>query len=280
MIPFLTSGRVSAVATVVLACAGITIPAILDSQQQETSAKRWTIEYYRSVFDSPQGRLIEEITSKAEFFIWEEFKIQRERNDKLPDNQKESYDQLARKIDKALIDHLRVRYGESKFRTLVIFLLKTSDTVYECAGFHELFEDTGSLKLDDSGRLALAGTSRGYFEIFRNSFEGFLGTRMTGPECHQESMIKLFGRRFSEPFWYLRYYLYCDDFIGENYFRDKHSSTPLYRLESIAMASEKADLDFRYPDKSSVVVRTKKQSDAYKADSDIMTANFRLEECL
>ena len=112
MIPFLTSGRVSAVATVVLACAGITIPAILDSQQQETSAKRWTIEYYRSVFDSPQGHLIEEITSKAEFFIWEEFKILKERNDGLPDNQKESYDQLARKIDKALIDHLRVRYGE------------------------------------------------------------------------------------------------------------------------------------------------------------------------
>ena len=219
--------------------------------------------------------------------FWEKHKILKVRNDMLPDDQKMSRDELVHEADKATVEHLLKVYGKSKLRAVAIFLLKISDSTYECAGFRELFKDIvsnnkrferGFLKPDTSA--LLAGAQRNYIDILQGFIRGFFGTRSLGPQCHQESMIKVFGRRISDPFWYLRYFLYCDEFIDEHYFFSKYSdSSPLYRLESIAMVSEQIDLEFRYPGKSSVVTRTKDQSAAHKqAHRDSLHVyNVRLE---
>ena len=283
-----TSDRVSAVAAIVLAVAAVSIPAILDVQQQESLAKNSTVEHYRSLFGSPQGRLLDKITTEAEIFFWKELPVLRKRNEELPEDQRKSDGQMYREADKTWLVQLRNQYGEPKLRVLAVFLLKTADLVYECARFRDLFEDIesdgqvfkwGAVKLDRSA--PLAHTQRNYLYILYNFVRGFFGPRPTAPRCHRESIVNAFGRRFSESFWYLRRLLYCDKFLANNYFRDPHSdSSPLYRLESIAMVTEQTDLEFRFPNEKYAVMRTLSQSHAYRKDHENTIAyNFRLEVC-
>jgi len=283
-----TSERVGVAAALVTACAAVVIPAILAFEQQETQATHSTIEYYHALFDSPQGRLLDKIAADGEFFFGEEIRVLKRQNEALPEDQRKSDIKLYREVDQAWIAELRKLYGNSKLQALAVFLLKTSDVVYECARFHDLLEDreiNGKIfefvpvKSDISPRLP--ETSRDYFDILREFVGGFFWTRQTTAQCHQDSVIKLFGRRFSEPFWYLRYYLYCDKFIRGNYFLEEDSdSSPLHRLESVAMVVEQADLEFRYPNKDYFMARTFDQSRSYrKLNPDSITFNFRLEEC-
>ena len=266
-----TAPRVSAGAAVVVAYAAVSIPAILDFQQQETLAKSSTIAYYRSVFDSRRGQILDEITNRGEIFVWK--------------HGPGPY------LNRALLEYLRKEYGEPELRSLAIFLLKTSDIVYECAHLHEMFEDIsssgengenferGALKLDRSDHSA--NTPQNYFDILRDFLWGFWGTRPSQPLCHRESIIKVFGRRFYEAFWFLRPFLYCDEFIKKHYFGDKsNDSSALYRLESIAMVVAQTDLENHFPDRNHAVMRTFAQKKTYEDSNPGSTGyNVRLEIC-
>ena len=284
----MTSARVSAAAAVVLACAAVVIPAVLDFQQRESLAKNATVEYYHSVFDSPQGQRLGNLASDAEVFYWKTEKALRARDAALPEDQRKDSIELYREIDKAWLAYLLEELGEHELRKLAVFLLLHAEVVYECAGFRELFKDIesdgrkfrwGSLKLDGSGRITRPGHT--YLGIIRDFLGGFFATRPTGFICHRDSVIQLFGRWFSEPFWYLRGFLYCDDFLEQHFFRDKLSdSSSLYRLESVAMIIEQNDMEFRYPDNWPVMMRTKEEADAYKAfHPGTFAYNFRLVGC-
>ena len=247
---------VSAVAAVVVACAAVIIPTMLDFQQQETLARSSTIAYYRSVFDSRRGQILDEITTKGEIFVWK--------------HGSKPY------LNRALLAYLRKEYGEPKLRSLAVFLLKTSDIVYECAHLHEMFE-RGTLKLDRSDRFSDA--LQDHFGILQALLWGIGGTRPPQPLCHRESIVKVFGHRFYEAFWFLRPFLYCDEFIKKYYFDDKPTdSSALYRLESIAMVVEQTDLEDRFPDRNYAVMRTFAQKEDYeKPNSDSAVHNVRLE---
>lgn len=280
-----TAPRVSAGAAVVVACAAVSIPAILDFQQQETLARSSTIAYYRSVFDSRRGRILDEITTKGEIFIWKKHTDMHSIRDVQPEQQSELH------INEELLAYLLEEYDEPDLRSLAVFLLKTSDIVYECAHLHEMFEDIsssgengenferGALKLDRSDHSA--NTPQNYFDILRDFLWGFWGTRPSQPLCHRESIIKVFGRRFYEAFWFLRPFLYCDEFIKKRYFGDKFAdSSALYRLESIAMVVEQTDLENHFPDRNHAVMRTFAQKEAYEKSNPGSTGyNVRLELC-
>ena len=279
-----TAKRVSAAAAVAVALIAAYIPTILNSQQQEALARNSTIEYYNSVFDSYYGKFLEEIAAEGEIFIWKKTADLKIENNALPERDRESERVLTQRADKAWSTHLRSKYGESEIRNLAIFLLKNADLVYECSHFYEIFEDISFLD-GDFARGALKGfgrftdTPQGYLDILQDFLEGFWSSSsMEELQCHRESIIKVFGHRFSEGFWYMRHFLYCDKFIVENYFRERYSdASPLYRLESISMASEQADLEFRYPDKHYAVMRTLMQSQNYKRNNlKSITFNFRL----
>ena len=283
-----TSERVSAVAAAVTAVAAVTIPAILALQQQERRAENSTIAYYRTVFESREGELISRMATEGEYFYDVEFSALVKRNDELSENQKKSIGDLYGEVDDAWYEYLLTKHRKPKLHKLAIFLLETADVVYECAQFRNLFEDIGTgaekykwgaIKLDRDARYAQ--TTRGYFTVLGDFLGGFLGTRPKGPQCHQDAIIKLFGRQFSAPFWYLRRFLYCDEYIRRKFFVEKQTdASAVYRLESVAMAIEQDDLEFRYPDQTYAVMRTRSHSNAHRKDypQSIVFA-FRLEEC-
>ena len=271
----------------VLACAAVVIPAILDFQQQESLARSSTIQYYHSVFDSPQGELLDKIATDGEIFYRVRGDALIEWNNALPRYERKTENDLFRQLDREWSHLLSKEHGDAELRALAAFLLKTADVVYECGQFRDLFKDSivgdkefkwGAIELDPSVRLAHSAHS--YFDILGAFLTGFFGTRETAPQCHQESLLKLFGRRFSEPFWYLRHFLYCDSFIQRNFFErgELSDASALYRLESIAMAIEQTDLEFRFPDKAYAVMRTLAESRVHqKSYPESITFNFRLE---
>lgn len=279
-----TAKRVSAVAAVAVAIIAVFIPTILDSQQQEALVRNSTIEYYNSVFDSENGKRLDRVVAEGEIFIWKKVADLKINNDALPKQNRKSKGELIQAADKAWIMYLHNKLGESGIRALAIFLLKNADIVYECAHFREMFKDIsspdghfsrGALKLDGFGRIT--DTPQDYLDILRF----WRTSSMEQVQCHRESIIKVFGHRFSDGFWYMRRFLYCDKFIVENYFREQHSdASPLYRLEAISMASEQVDLEFRYPDEHYAVMRTLVQSRNYKGNNlDSKPFNFRLRKC-
>ena len=272
----------------VLACASVVIPAVLDFQQKESLAKNATIAYYQQMFDSPAGRLLEEIAIESEIFYWAKWASVREEYEKLPMNERADFGSTKyREFDREWRAILLEQFGsELELRKFAALLLQQSDDLYECARFREFFKDGnsgsntlrwGALNLDESGRLIRPEET--YLGIVGNFLWGFYADRQTGPLCHQDSVIGLFGRRFSGQFWYLRSYLYCDEFLRQNYFGDQYSDdSPIYRLESIAMVIEQVDLEFRFSDNWPVIMRTREEVDEYKAShSDARVVyNFRL----
>ena len=275
--------RVSAAATVVVAVAAFNIPVILDYQQQETLAKNSTIEYFRSLFNSANGRLLDAVATEAEIFIWRKrMSKPRENNGNVPPEKISSPETKISllEIDDQLINHLEGEYLKNNrlnqhdvdIPALTVFLLKTADLVYECANFREIFEDAsikgeylerGAIKFDRPGRLV--DTRKDYLDIIWDFLKGLWGARSVQPQCHRESIIKVFGRQLLDAFWYLRRFLYCDKFIGDSYFHDKFSdSSPLYRLESIVMVVEQTDLEERFPDRNYAVMRTFAQKERYE----------------
>lgn len=281
----MTSNRVSAVAAVAAAWAALVIPAILDFQQRESLAKSTTIEYFHRVFDSRDGRALEDIATEGEIFYSERWNARRAQYAELPedeDKRREFRTAEFRKIDKAWRENLFEKHGgEHGLRKLAVFLLHQADVVYECARFREYFKDTtsgghefrwGAIKRDDSRRLVRPGKT--YFGIIGDFVRGFVTTKETVDICHRDSLIHLFGRWFSSPFWYLRTFLYCDEFLRQYFFMEKYSDgSPVYRLESVAMVIEQIDLEFRYPHNWPVVMRT--EYEVASLPEDIEAYGFR-----
>ena len=168
---------------------------------------------------------------------------------------------IIRATDLILRSILLGKYGEKRLRDLSMFWLRSADFLHQCADYDELLinegKNKGELKLYADGRL----TPRGLYGLWIVGVKYFrhLFTK-TGnffPLCDRNSANRLFGKRFSDSFFYLRTILYCDKFIVENYGYEGGIS-PLYRLESIIMVATKTE--FEYNRKDSIRVLRKRTS--------------------
>ena len=248
----LSCSAITALATVLLAVAAYLIPVGIDLEQRQKHAEAWTIEYYDSVFNSEPGRKLERLGREAEVSIWRHKALVKASGDiSDPDDKAEYRRMITRAADASLWREFREEYGEENLRHLAIFLLRSADILYECGKYDKLFEN-GYLKVDDNGKLIRHDVS-----FWESALRRVIaGGEAEFPLCDPASVNTLFGTRLADSLFYLRTFLYCDDFITTHYFREEGSNTPLHRLESIVMVATKLDMEFRYPNVTKHVFRT------------------------